>query len=470
MKLSFSKFLFVLFFFMIASPTVFSEDSQEKSPAAGETAVFSEDALNGRNIILGFVESQLTNGLLFVVNRFIAQTEFSGVTLDSIKTNLTSPWQWDQSLFRTNQLGHPYQGVFYYQAGRANNWNFYESAVNAALGSVVWEVFCERSRSSINDLIITTTGGVVFGEALHRLYYSAEKVPAPLRFFISPFDFLNPYLPGERTNKPSGELWALDATAGIGFGQTDRNNPDTKGSRGGFSVTGFLALDMVYNDPFTTYVPFSDPFRHFEMTIAADIGYPVYQLSIFTEGFLFAVPVITGERSKGNAGLSLHYDCVLGDTVSFGGTSLDFGFKFRQITNVLNFDLKLHAGWLMFASANTYYPEPASDNWSDEQIQLYGTGANVKFSVGITESRAGNFLLISSLYFMPLIPAGHSDSGDLLFFWQAGFYYDLSITENIILTFANVHSFSYEVFASRKDILERSSVIRLGVGYRLDKK
>lgn len=467
MKKPVKFFLFSIFscVFFLCVPLQWA--SSEESANTEGSEGFSGDVLNGKNVILGFVESQATNGLLFLVNR-IAGTEFSGVTLESIKKNLTSPWQWDQSLFRTNELGHPYQGVFYYQAGRANNWNFYESTVNAVLGSVVWEVFCERSRASINDLFITTAGGVVYGEALHRLYYAAEDLPAPLRFLISPFDFLNPYLPGEKTNRPSGKLWAMDASAGLGFGQVDRNLPDGTGSNGDFSLTGFLSLNMVYNDPFTTYVPFSDPFRQFEMSVAADIGYPVYQLSIFTEGFLFAVPVITSGNSRGNMGLSLHYDCVLGDTLSFGGTSLDFGFKFRQMTSLFNFDLKLHAGWLMFASANTYYPNPAGDDWSDEQIQLYGTGANVKFSAGITESRAGNFLLVSSLYFMPLIPAGYSDSGDLLFFWQAGLYYDLSLTKNFILSFATVHSFSYEVFASRRDIVERSCVIRLGAGYRFD--
>ena len=185
----FRVFAFLAFFILLPP---FRPAAQEPSgegfavSAGGETsgraAVPETDPENaggqtrGRNVVLGLVESQFTNALLHVVNR-AAGNDFASVTAGSIRDNFTRPWQWDQSLFRTNQLGHPYQGVFYHQAGRANNWTFYESAGNAVLGSAVWEVFCERSRASLNDLIITATGGAVMGEALHRLYYAAENLP-----------------------------------------------------------------------------------------------------------------------------------------------------------------------------------------------------------------------------------------------------------------------------------------------------
>lgn len=474
----FRVFVFLAFFILLPP---FRPAAQEPdgggfaAPAGGETSspeaapeTGPENAggqTRGRNIALGLVESQFTNALLHVVNR-AAGNDFASVTAGSIRNNFTRPWQWDQSLFRTNQLGHPYQGVFYHQAGRANNWTFYESAGNAALGSAVWEVFCERSRASLNDLIITTTGGAVMGEALHRLYYAAENLPGAVRFFLSPFDFFNPVLPGNRTNRPRGELYTLDAVFALSAGMSGRSGPESSRVGGNFSFGGSAVLRLVYGNPFTAYVPLSDPFRHFEMTVMADIGWPVYQLSVFTGGSLYAYPFAAGNNTEGTLGLSLRYDVVLGDTVSFSGTSLDFAFHSRTATRAGNLDWKLHAGWLVLGAANTYYPLPDFSGWDKKEFQLYGTGANLKLSAGITGTAAGDFRLDAALYFMPLIEAGYSGWGDTLFFFQGGFGYDFPLTEHVILSFSTTHSFSLERFRARRDISEYASVFRLGAGYR----
>jgi len=60
-------------------------------------------------------------------------------------TNMTFPWQFDQSQFQTNQIGHHYQGFTYFAAGRTNGFNSYESIAFAPLGSVTWDFFSERS-------------------------------------------------------------------------------------------------------------------------------------------------------------------------------------------------------------------------------------------------------------------------------------------------------------------------------------
>ena len=82
--------------------------------------------------------------------------------------NMENGWVWDLDDFVVNQIGHPYQGSNYYNAGRANGLSFYESAAMAAFGSATWEYYGETNHASLNDFINTTLGGIAIGEVLHR--------------------------------------------------------------------------------------------------------------------------------------------------------------------------------------------------------------------------------------------------------------------------------------------------------------
>jgi hypothetical protein len=60
---------------------------------------------------------------------------FAQTSLESVKTNLNSPWVWDNDVFLVNHPGHPYQGGLYHAAARSNAFSFYESVFLTA-----WEV------------------------------------------------------------------------------------------------------------------------------------------------------------------------------------------------------------------------------------------------------------------------------------------------------------------------------------------
>ena len=83
-------------------------------------------------------------------------------------TNMQRGMVWDLDDFAVNQIGHPYQGNNYFNAGRANGLNFYESAAVTAFGSATWEFFGETNHASLNDFINTTLGGITLGEMFHR--------------------------------------------------------------------------------------------------------------------------------------------------------------------------------------------------------------------------------------------------------------------------------------------------------------
>ena len=79
-------------------------------------------------------------------------------------TNIQQGMVWDLDDFAVNQIGHPYQGNNYFNAGRANGLSFYESAAVTAFGSATWEFFGETNHPSLNDFINTTLGGITLGE------------------------------------------------------------------------------------------------------------------------------------------------------------------------------------------------------------------------------------------------------------------------------------------------------------------
>jgi hypothetical protein len=90
------------------------------------------------------------------------------ITPKSWWANMQQGMVWDLDDFAVNQIGHPYQGSNYFDSGRANGLNFYESAALTAFGSATWEFFGETNHASLNDFINTTLGGITLGEMLHR--------------------------------------------------------------------------------------------------------------------------------------------------------------------------------------------------------------------------------------------------------------------------------------------------------------
>ena len=76
----------------------------------------------------------------------------------------------DDDLFATNALAHPFAGAIYYQIARGNGLSPLASFVASFLTSTAWEYLGEwDEKPSTNDLILTPAGGAVLGEATYRL-------------------------------------------------------------------------------------------------------------------------------------------------------------------------------------------------------------------------------------------------------------------------------------------------------------
>jgi hypothetical protein len=113
-------------------------------------------------------ELMLAQAIPWGVTRFIRDGEWSRISPTTWLDNLKFPWQWDNNKFNNNQFAHPYHGSLYFNAGRTNGYDFWQSAPWAFAGSLMWELFGEVWAPAPNDLANTTLGGITLGEMLFR--------------------------------------------------------------------------------------------------------------------------------------------------------------------------------------------------------------------------------------------------------------------------------------------------------------
>ena len=93
---------------------------------------------------------------------------------DSVDDYMNRFFTDDQMKYDDNTVGmnwgHAYAGVLYYSTARNNGLNSMESFLASLAGSTIWEYLIEwKEVVSINDQILTSTGGIVIGEALYQI-------------------------------------------------------------------------------------------------------------------------------------------------------------------------------------------------------------------------------------------------------------------------------------------------------------
>jgi uncharacterized protein DUF3943 len=170
--------------------------------------------------------------------------------------NMQQGMVWDLDDFVVNQIGHPYQGSNYFDSGRANGLNFYESAALTAFGSSTWEFFGETNHASLNDFINTTLGGITLGEMLHRTGWLIRNTQATGKrrlwseigaTAIDPITGLNRFASGDasRVTETPPEFVPSSLGAVASAGVLWRGSQSSA-----FNAAGdpFLELDAYYGD------------------------------------------------------------------------------------------------------------------------------------------------------------------------------------------------------------------------------
>lgn len=165
------------------------------------------------------VETAGFNIGLWAFDRYVLKGHYAYISWNTIKENFRHGFEWDDDHLHTNMFDHPYNGSIFFNAGRSNGFNFWQSELFAIGGSAMWEMFMEREYPSTNDIIATPIGGAALGEVLYRTSdlilddrsTGRERFGRELAaFLVDPMKGINRIV--------TGAAWKKRATPGRRFG------------------------------------------------------------------------------------------------------------------------------------------------------------------------------------------------------------------------------------------------------------
>ena len=321
---------------------------------------------------------------LWAFDRYVQRGDFAYISFNTIKENFKHGFKWDNDKLGTNTFLHPYNGNLYFNAARANGFNFWQSELFAIGGSAMWEMFMEREYPSTNDIIATPIGGAAIGEVLFRasdaliddrLSGSERFSREAAVFLLSPLRGLNRII--------TGEAWKVRPTRGRMFGTPNFAIRVSTGYKMLLYNSHFkelhqgaaVQIDAEYGDRFE--VKSTKPYDYF--TIKAQLQMLKTQpllSQIEIKGRLLAREIFDSYRSKGSIGLYQHFDFYDSDTIDHIKkvpfklgipASVGVGFMFRDVErHRWTYDLFAHVNGIALGSilSDHYQTDERNYNWA----------------------------------------------------------------------------------------------------------
>lgn len=464
-------FIFSVLFLYFLLPSLNADTADETGNAVSSEGFsadnpFGEDAPKYYGTAI--LETAFSNLALFSFNRWVTKQVYAQVGIEDIKRNFSSMWVWDNDTFSVNQLGHPYQGVFYHQAGRSNNLNFYESGLLAVLGSVSWELLCENETPSINDLIVSPTGGMVWGEILHRFWSLTDEAGFPLSFIFDPFSSVNSKLFGRYVKRPSGRIYGLSVSAGPGvlfhgmdFSSERQDKSDTP------LVTGNLGIRLQYGYPYGREI--RTPFDVFSMEGFFGFSAGYYSAALFSEGMLFSIAPKITRSVKNTLGATMRLDVVFDSNVDFSSQSLGLVFKEERIFgNKLEMRYSCGADFVFLGASDYYflrdgtYPDPVGIE--ERRNYSLGIGGALRAGLELYHPVGGRFLLDAAGFAWKIIddavPEFGSGGAEFICFLRASYEKQVFV-DNLSAGVSAVCYFKKDFFDTAPDVFDRAENISL---------
>jgi len=297
--------------------------------------------------------------------------------------NISYGFEWDDNTFMVNQFGHPYQGNNYFTAGRANGLSFWESAPLAALGSLTWEYMGERHKPSLNDLVMTTMGGISLGEMFNRTAWlirdprqtgKARLTREIVATVFDPITGLNRFISGDSgkvVEKPAEYIpTSLHASfdAGVLWQGDDL-------SVSGATADPFLQVNLGYGALASGRS--KQPFDAFLVDLRFGGGAGISEAQV--RGRLYGREL--GETSGGAASPSRHVMVVMGydyhdnTAYQFGGQSISFAFTgIRSLSPAWRLATTLHGGGLVLGAMDSLYYDGPDRQYDFGPGLSYGGG------------------------------------------------------------------------------------------------
>lgn len=347
---------------------------------------------------------------LWAFDRYVQHGDWSYISLKTIRDNFREGFKWDNDKLNTNMFLHPYNGSLYYNAARANGFNYWKSGLFSIAGSAMWELFMECEYPSTNDIIATPIGGMCLGEVCFRASdlviddraTGAERVGREISaFLISPMR--------EVTRVLTGDAWKKRTTPGKMFGipniaveiSLGTRVLDYRHDKSRIRFGGAMELNIEYGDRFEAKSRL--PYDYF--TFSASLNFmktqpPLSRLEI--KGRLLSRELLDQKNSHLTIGLFQHFDFYDSDTIRSGEVpyklgipaSFGAGLQFRDIERrQWVFDAYAHANAVILGSMLSDYYEV------DERNYNFASGFSLKAGVNMVfDSDRYSFSLAHSYF------------------------------------------------------------------------
>ena len=337
-------------------------------------------------------------------DRYILNADYARIGIKSWNYNLKKGWEWDNDRFGVNFVGHPYSGAISFNAGRANGYNYYQSALFAVGGSLIWEYFGENTRPSYNDIINTPVSGAFLGEVLYRLSSNIldDRTRGRERVFreiaaaiIDPKRGFDRLLQGKTfriTNKEVYQKEPLNVSIYAGMHKIDE---ESQGMFGKGTYSELLNIQLDYGNPFE--IRKRKPYDFFRLR--ADLNFGVGRkilANVSGYGILFGKNMQLGNLAI-LAGVFQSYDYW--DTKIFELGTIDFGggvFTKLPLSHNSNLYTNVHLALVPFAGNSTKIINDSS------QLRDYNFGSGIEGKIESTIN-LGNIATASLVYYYFII-------------------------------------------------------------------
>lgn len=324
--------------------------------------------------------------------------------------NISKGWEYDGDAFQTNNFAHPYHGALFYNAGRTNGYDFWESSAWALTGSALWEYFGETFRPSINDWIYTGIGGSNLGEILYRLSSmvtdnratGSERVWSEIfGTILNPVRGFNRLVTGEMSENFDNPKWSRPDDFVLAFDAGTRT-VDLNGIKGlrNKQLQGLFGLELAYGLP----IKAKKPFDFFAISMGISSEAPHFT-QLTTTGYLFG-KTIKPLRHYFGVSLDFTYNNIAPSTAEESPGVDEEGFEgllygsamihpyFMSIFPIGSKTLFVSTiginGVMMGATPNDYFIDPEGRNYD------YGPGVGARVMASIRE---GIWDYVRLLYF-----------------------------------------------------------------------
>jgi hypothetical protein len=312
-----------------ASWAALANDSAMR-PSENQKPDFSSDIDARKSYLIPALEIVGFEVLLNQINRHSGNGADYESNLSTIRHNLHHSWVVDSDPFKTNQLGHPYQGSMYHGFARSAGLGYWESFAYTFAGSALWEIAGENTPPSRNDQVASGIGGSFLGEVLFRLsnlVLEHENIPPLWRELgaaaVSPATGLNRLAFGDRfkTVFPSHDP-VYYSRLQIGFSGSAQNETGTSTTKLKRNEA-LVDYSIDYGLPGKPGYTYTRPFDYFSLQATASSANGAENL--LTRGRLVGKDYEFGADYRGVWGLYGSYDYIAPQTFRVSSTALSLG-------------------------------------------------------------------------------------------------------------------------------------------------